>query len=281
VTKNSVEQARFVYGASGERYQKIAGGVTRTYTYDGPAILREALSTGTTYRYVHGPSIDEPLARRDQVGSTTFYHADHLGSVIKVTDGTGATVMTRRYAPHGELEVGSTEPGYAFTGREWDPEIGLYYYRARYYDPASGRFISEDPIGFRAGTNFYAYVQNDPIAHRDPSGLFGAIGLIAGIIVTGIIIYNLYDWWCQARECKRRADEFCRQYEQPNFQPNKWNGDPVDVNPMKLTKCIAWAHGCCGDQSFERWANQVAPTADTSAELIPVRDCDFTNPPRF
>jgi RHS repeat-associated protein len=59
----------------------------------------------------------------------------------------------------------------AFTGREWDPEAGLYYYRARYYDPKVGRFISEDPIGFSADVNFYAYVENDPVNRTDPWGL--------------------------------------------------------------------------------------------------------------
>jgi RHS repeat-associated protein len=51
----------------------------------------------------------------------------------------------------------------AFTGREYDPETGLYYYRARYYDPKIGRFVSQDPIGFLGGNNFYAYVENNPV----------------------------------------------------------------------------------------------------------------------
>ncbi len=55
--------------------------------------------------------------------------------------------------------------------REWDPEIGLYYYRARYYDPKIGRFISEDPIDFLGGINFYTYVGNDPSTLADPFGL--------------------------------------------------------------------------------------------------------------
>jgi RHS repeat-associated protein len=59
----------------------------------------------------------------------------------------------------------------AFTGREWNPEIGLYYYRSRYYDPESGRFISEDPIGFQGGVSFYAYVRGNPAALIDPLGL--------------------------------------------------------------------------------------------------------------
>jgi RHS repeat-associated protein len=59
----------------------------------------------------------------------------------------------------------------AFTGREWDPETSLYYYRARYYDPKVGRFLSEDPIGFEGGIHFYKYAGNNPGVFRDPSGL--------------------------------------------------------------------------------------------------------------
>jgi RHS repeat-associated protein len=58
-----------------------------------------------------------------------------------------------------------------YTGRDYDAETGLNYYRARYYDPVIGRFISEDPIGFDGGNNFYAYVENDPIDWTDPLGL--------------------------------------------------------------------------------------------------------------
>ena len=65
-------------------------------------------------------------------------------------------------------------PGYgnrAFTGREWDSETGLYYYRARYYDPKAGRFISDDPIGFAGGPNLRSYVKNNPATMTDPLGL--------------------------------------------------------------------------------------------------------------
>ena len=74
---------------------------------------------------------------------------------------------------------------YAYTAREWDPEINLYYYRARYYDPKIGRFISEDPIRLLAGLNFYEYVSGNPVRNTDPSGLLG-----------GPIHYNEGTWVC-------------------------------------------------------------------------------------
>jgi RHS repeat-associated protein len=69
-----------------------------------------------------------------------------------------------------ETSVGTT---YLYTGREWDPEAQLYYYRARWYDPQAKRFISEDPIALEGGINLYAYVGNNPINKIDPFGESG------------------------------------------------------------------------------------------------------------
>lgn len=66
-----------------------------------------------------------------------------------------------------------------YTGREWDRETGLYYYRARYYDPNEGRFISRDPIGFVDGTNLYSYVEQNPVNSTDPTGLLTSVGALA------------------------------------------------------------------------------------------------------
>jgi RHS repeat-associated protein len=119
---------------------------------------------------VEGPSIDQHLAM--QAGAdVTYYVADHLGSVAQATNAAGVVTLTRQYDPWGNLLAGGTTSGWAFTGREWDPETGLYYYRARYYDPTLGRFIDEDPIGLAAGPNFYRYVENRVATLTDPWGL--------------------------------------------------------------------------------------------------------------
>lgn len=120
--------AAFLYDALGRRVEKVAGGVTTTYTYNGEDILRQ-IAGGSTLKYVHGPGIDEPLAQEDGAGVLTYFHADGLGSIVKTTTSAGAVTATRRYDAFGNLELGATN-GYAFTGREWDTETGLAYYRA-------------------------------------------------------------------------------------------------------------------------------------------------------
>ena len=194
VLKNGVEQARFVYDPLGRRIGKTAGGLTTRWTYAGEEILREVRG-GTTIKYVHGPGIDEPLAAVE--GSTvTYFHADALGSIAKTTSAEGSVALSRRYDAWGNLELAETSGGYAFTGREWDPETGLYYYRARYYDPNPGRFLGEDPIRFKGGFNFYTYVWNNPTNWTDPTGLlttsqasclsaFTTLGAMGGFMAGG------------------------------------------------------------------------------------------------
>jgi len=170
ILNNGNEVARFKYDALGRRVEKVPPTTTTTWTYDSQHLLRE-VSGATTLKYVHGSGIDEPLAQEDGVGALTFFHADGLGSIVKTTDTVGTITATRRYDAFGNLELGAAPNGYAFTGREWNSEAGLYYYRSRYYDPKLGRFISEDPIRFDAGVNFYAYVEDNPVNATDPSGL--------------------------------------------------------------------------------------------------------------
>jgi RHS repeat-associated protein len=160
----------FKYDALGRRVEKVAGGVTTSYTYSERDILREGTSTGTSLKYIHGPAFDEPLAHEDGAGALTYYHADGLGSIVKTTNSAGSVLTTRRYDAFGNLELGVSN-GYSFTGREWDTETGLYYYRFRYYDAKTGRFITEDPLGFNADINFYRYAFNDPVNLIDPMGL--------------------------------------------------------------------------------------------------------------
>ena len=91
-----------------------------------------------------------------------------------MTDGSGQLAASYVYDSFGNLTASSgtiTNP-FQYTGREFDSESGLYYYRARYYDPVIGRFLSEDPLGSNPEPNLYAYVNNSPVGSVDPSGLY-------------------------------------------------------------------------------------------------------------
>src|SRR5205814_10647279 len=104
--------------------------------------------------------------------STALYFAtDHLGSTTALTNDKGHVVDETTYDAFGN-SAGSKETRYDYTGRERDPLTGLMFYRARWYDPQIGRFISEDPIGLAGGINQFCYVGNSPQNAKDPSGLY-------------------------------------------------------------------------------------------------------------
>jgi len=104
----------------------------------------------------------------------SYYLSDHLGSVVQQTTSSGAVNLVRQYDTNGVLLQGQSTNGFAFTGREWDAETGLYSYRARYYDPLQSRFMGSDPIGLEGGPNLYAYVNGNPVRFTDPFGLCAA-----------------------------------------------------------------------------------------------------------
>jgi RHS repeat-associated protein len=116
--------------------------------------------------------LDHPFSMT-RGGVTYYYLYDQLGSVIGLTNGAGTVVATYRYDPWGNLmsSTGSIENPFRFTGREWDAETGLYFYRTRYYDPEVGRFIQRDKIGLAGGWNFYTYAADNPLRWIDPDGL--------------------------------------------------------------------------------------------------------------
>ncbi|MFQ3594036.1 MAG: RHS repeat-associated core domain-containing protein, partial [Gemmataceae bacterium] len=118
---------------------------------------------------------DVLFARVAAGGTTAWYLRDNINSVRQVVSPTGTVLDAVTYDSFGNI-LSETNPAngdrFKYTGREYDAELGIYYYRARYYDPATGRFLGEDPLGFAAGdANFYRYVGNQPTGRIDPMGL--------------------------------------------------------------------------------------------------------------
>lgn len=188
----------YAYDAAGRRISKTITDTSTSsltayteYAYDGDQVIAEYddndLDGDVDYlarKFVYGPGIDEPICMivYNTQGAETdryFYHFDALGSVIALSqynsgNGYASIVEQYEYSAFGETTVtldGSTGNPYRFTGRRWDDETGLYYYRARIYSPELGRFLQPDLIGYADSINMYVYVGNNPLGFVDPLGL--------------------------------------------------------------------------------------------------------------
>jgi RHS repeat-associated protein len=170
---NSAGTVSFKYDPFGRRIEKISPNATSIFLYNGDNLVETVNATGgVVARYTQGRNIDEPLAM--ERGTTTdFYEQDGVGSVTSLTASNGSVAQSYAYDSFGNLtnSSGSLTNFFRYTARDFDTETSLYNYRARYYDAVEGRFLSEDPIRFKAGSNFYAYVKNNPVMRWDPSGL--------------------------------------------------------------------------------------------------------------
>ncbi len=167
----------YKYDALGRRIEQSGGGGWLRFSYDGADVVVDRAGYGAqtlvTTEYTNGLGVDEKLSQRmsSALGSLTLYYvADHQGSTRALVNAAGNVVERQQYDAFGN-STGSLLSRYGYTGRERDALTGLYYYRARWYDSQLGRFISEDPIGFAGGVNWYAYVSNNPVNFIDPLGL--------------------------------------------------------------------------------------------------------------
>lgn len=189
VTKNSggavIKAVEYTYDVYDRRIAKAvdsdgdgaAAATEERYVYDGEHIALVFDGEGNQLsRYLHGPQVDQVLAEETAAGDVRWALSDHQSSVRDLVDSEGTVLNHLTYDSYGQV-TNETNPEvdfrFGYTGRERDEETGLYYYRARYFDPAVGTFVSEDPLGFGAGdSNVYRYVFNSPTNYVDPSGLF-------------------------------------------------------------------------------------------------------------
>jgi RHS repeat-associated protein len=163
----------FKYDSLGRRVQKSSALGTTNYLHDGQNLLIETDQGGNTLaRYTGADGTDEPVSLF-RSGIASYYEWDALSSITSLSDSTGTLVNTYIYDSFGKPtgSTGTRLNPIRYAGRDFDAETGLIYYRARYYDPNIGRFVSQDPIGLRGGNNTYAYVRNRPTDLTDPSGL--------------------------------------------------------------------------------------------------------------
>jgi RHS repeat-associated protein len=179
----------FRYDPFGRRIQKSGPLGTTNYLYDGDNDIEEMDQSGNVLaRYVQGNHVDEPFAEL-RSATISYYEENGSDAITSLTTSAGALPNTYAYDSFGKLTAsnGVIVNPFQYATREFDQETNIYYYRARYYDPSLGRFISEDPIGFGGGTHFYKYAANNPVLFDDPFGLWKNTGKPAASDINTIV----------------------------------------------------------------------------------------------
>ncbi|MFF7717534.1 RHS repeat-associated core domain-containing protein [Streptomyces sp. NPDC007988] len=250
LTKTGGTTSSFGYDPLGTRTSKTVGGTTHKYLTDGSNPLVEQNSSGETAASVATSGLDQYLTRTEN-GQTQVYLTDALGTVVGLANQDGTIATRYTYDPYGQPTTSgtaSTNP-YTFTGRE-DDGTGLLYYRNRYYDPETGRFISQDPIGHAGGPNLYQYALSSPTTYTDPTG---NNPLLAGCAV-GALFDGALDWGIQ-----------------------RLSGRKVNWGQVGQAAAMGCAFGMLGAWGGLKWANRGCKnsfTADT-----PVLMADGTRKP--
>lgn len=214
VTLPGGQTVSYGYDVLGRRINRGASGVMTNFVYDGADVVLDRIGSSTV-DYLNGAGIDNKLRRTDASFGALYFLRDHLGSTAALVSGAGSVIERTQYEAFGAT-AGSSLARYGFTAREVDLATKLMYYRARWYDPQQGRFITEDPIGLTGGLNFYTYVGNKPINYTDPSGLISCgveCGLVALDICTiaillgpeasficGVVSVFICEWKCSPPE---------------------------------------------------------------------------------
>lgn len=178
----------FTYDASGLRASRTpTAGSAETYTWDTTRSVPLMLSDGSNHYVYDGAG--HPIEQIDGGGNVLFYQPDQYGSTRLLTDQTGAVAASYTYDANGNLttKTGTADTPLRWNGQTQDTDTGMYYLRARYYDPATAQFLSADPLAAITKA-IYTYAGNNSLNGADPMGLVsvglcanGAIGAILGI----------------------------------------------------------------------------------------------------
>ncbi len=174
VTLATPATTTFTYDGDGLRRQTVTAAGTTNFIWDGQDVLLETdVSNNTQVTYTQTPAVYGNLVSQRRSTTTKYYHFDALGSTLALTGSDESVTDTYKYYAFGKslTSTGSTTNPFQYVGNLGyynEAALALQYLRARYYQPATGRFVSLDPV--RDGVNWYAHVGNGPASWVDPSG---------------------------------------------------------------------------------------------------------------
>ena len=243
VTLPNGQTVQYGYDALSRMSSRTAGGTTTTSLYDGSEVVLDRASDGAQVDYLNGPGFDDKLRQSSAATGSLYFLQDQLGSTIGLTSSAGGVVERTSYEPFGGGPP-SALTRFTYTGRERDAQTNLMYYRARWYDPSQGRFLSEDPAGFAGGINKYAYVNNNPISKNDPLGLYE----------TDVHYYLTY-YLARQTGCftQKEARQIALGDEEtdnnPHTRPGPRSLDPITAEGQRQRDRNAHFHGLTDDQT--------------------------------
>ena len=256
--------ASFQYDAFGRRIGRTVSGTAVSFLYDGQNTVQELAGSTPSANLLNGLFVDQFFGRTDSSGTST-YLIDAVNSTIALADSGGSISTSFTFEPFGSVSFDGHTPtsAFQFTGREND-STGLYYYRARYYSPATARFVSEDPLinltslpKASALTNdfdLYSYARSNPLRWIDPQG---TTPFITPIILLPQPNGNLFPgFYRQDNECSlggdvandRRCVKNCCQGHDDCYRDNQCNYSSwlvqfgsCGVCNMRFLKCLLWS----------------------------------------
>lgn len=245
----------YVYDGYNRRVRQSNASGNHYSVYDAKGTLKQRLTSANArvYSVYLGKQLIAERELSASSNTTRYQHTDVLGSVVGESD--SAAALTRSvYQPFGE-RLGGQKSGVGFTGHLEDPDVGLTYMQARYYDPVIGRFYSNDPIGFSTDSpmtfNRYAYANNNPYKFIDPSGESNILAL------TPMKNYNTPP---QSEEAGKAGGDFVKNYKSMR--------DANTIGADKFFHCKANCEATLRGEVGEKVAEVISDTREWADQNI-------------